>query len=327
MAERKSKTKPKKAPPDKLLVSVILSFRNEEDVLSELIGRLENVFKSDNTDYELIFVNDDSDDGSLDILLAARERNNRVKIINMSRRFGHYACILAGMARASGEAVINMDSDLQDPPEVIAEMLAKWREGADSVYTVRTFREGETTFRKTVTRAAYRVIHAVSDLSLPVEAGDFRLLSRRAIEEILRLGESQPYLRGLMSWVGFKQVPVYYQRAARSAGETHYPGTFSWGALENFMTGFTSFSMAPIYGVLVVGIFAFAMSALGLLAMLFGLPLPDGAGMVLYLLLLWGGLMGGVGVVGVYISRIYSDVRGRPSYIIRDTIGFPPRND
>lgn len=309
------------------LVSMIFSFRNEEEALPELIERVESVLSGQSLDYELVFINDDSSDGSLDLLISARAKNPRIKILNMSRCFGYAECVKAGMTYASGDIVISMDTDLQDPPELISELIAKWREGAEVVYTVRTRRKGERAFRMLITKIAYKIIGSFSKVPLPAEAGDFRLMNRRAVNEFLRLNESNPYLRGLAMWIGFKRTPIYYERDARSAGESHFPGTFSFGALQSFVAGITSFSMVPLFFILVVGIIATAVSALGLVAALFGAPFSEGTAMVLFLVLLWGSLMAALGIVAVYISRIYSDVRRRPGYIVRDTIGFPPGND
>ena len=309
------------------LVSMIFSFRNEEKVLPDLIERVEAVLSGQPLDYELIFINDDSNDGSLDLLMSARAKNPRIKILNMSRGFGHAECVKAGMAYASGDAVISMDTDLQDPPELISELIAKWRDGAEVVYTVRTRRKAENAFRMLITKIAYKIIGSFSKVPLPADAGDFRLMNRRAVNEFLRLKESNPYLRGLAMWIGFKRTPIYYEREARSAGESHFPGTFSFGALQSFVAGITSFSMAPLFFILVVGIIATAASAFGLVALFFGAPFSEGTAMVLFLVLLWGSLMAALGVVAVYISRIYSDVRRRPGYIIKDTVGFPPRSD
>ena len=306
---------------------MIFSFCNEQEVLPELIERVETVLSGQPLDYELVFINDDSNDGSLDVLMSARAKNPRIKIINMSRCFGHAECVKAGMAYSSGDAVISMDTDLQDPPELISELIAKWRDGAEVVYTVRTGRKGEPAFRKIVTWIAYRIIRSFSPLPLPVDAGDFRLMSKRVVEESLRLDESYPYVRGLAMWVGFKREAVKYEREARKVGESHFPGTFSMGALQSFVAGITSFSMVPLFFVLVVGIIATAASALGLLAIVFGASFPEGTAMVLFLVLLWGSLMTALGIVAVYISRIYSDVRRRPGYIVKDTVGFPSRSD
>ncbi len=304
------------------LLSIIYSFRNEADVLAELIQRVDAALSGQPLSYELIFVNDDSDDGSLDFLVAERARNPRIKVINMSRCFGFAECLKAGLDHASGDAVITMDADLQDPPELIPELLDKWRAGAEVVYTVRKHREGEPAFRMLVTKFAYKIINLFSRVDLPVDSGDFRLMSKRAVKEFLRLGEMIPYLRGLAMWIGFERASVSYVRAARRAGESHFPGTFSFGALQSFVAGITSFSMVPLFFILVTGLIATMLSVAGLVAVLFGAPFPEGTAMVLFLVLLWGSLMASLGIVAVYISRIYSDVRGRPPYIIKDTIGL-----
>ena len=209
----------KKSTSKKALVSVVLSFRNEDDVLPELISRLDAVLSKQPVDYELVFVNDDCTDGSYALLKKAAAKNKKIKVVNMSRRFGVSECVMAGMAHASGDAIVYMDSDLQDPPEVIPELIAKWKDGADVVYTVRTKREGESPLKMWITRMAYRAINASSEVDLPVNAGDFRLLSRKKCDQLLELGEMDPYTRGLIPWLGGRQEPVYYQRDARAAGE------------------------------------------------------------------------------------------------------------
>ncbi|MDA1089364.1 MAG: glycosyltransferase family 2 protein [Proteobacteria bacterium] len=309
------------------LLSIVYSFRNEADVLAELILRVDAALSGQSLDYELIFVNDDSDDGSLDLLLAERAKNPRIKIINMSRCFGFAECLKAGLAHASGDAVISMDADLQDPPEVIPDMLDKWRNGAEVVYTVRERREGEPAFRMFVTNIAYNIIRRSSRLHLPVNSGDFRLMSRRAVKEFLRLSETIPYSRGLAMWIGFRRASVSYVRAARRAGESHFPGTFSFGALQSFVAGITSFSMVPLFFILVVGLMAAMVSVVGLVVVLLGAAFPEGSAMVLFMVLLWGSLMASLGIVAVYISRIYSDVRGRPAYIIKDSIGLDAKSE
>src|SRR5262245_34485915 len=205
-----------------ILVSVVLSFRNEEEVLKELVHRLANVLYPITQDYELIFVNDASSDNSLDVLKTMSLEDSRIKVINMSRTFGVSQCALAGMAYSSGQAVITMDADLQDPPEVIPELVQRWREGADVVYTVRKSRASESKVKLAVTHWAYRVLRLTSDIDMPVESGDFKLMSRRVVNSLIRLNEKDPFLRGLVRWVGFKQVPVSYSREARFAGKSHF---------------------------------------------------------------------------------------------------------
>ena len=302
------------------LVSVVFSFCDEEESIPELIRRVTAALEPE--DHEIIFVNDDSTDRSLDLLVAANRTDPRVKIVNMARRFGVCECILAGMAHASGDAVVYMDSDLQDPPETIPKLLEKWREGAEVVYTVRESREGESRFRMAMTKLAYRLIKAVSEVPAPVEAGDFRLLSRRAADEVLKFRETEPYLRGWTMWIGFNRAVVPYVRSARAAGTTHFPGTFSRSALRTFLAGVTSLSMAPLFAIPFIGAAVTGISALALIAVLAGLPAPENAGLVLFLLLLWGATLIALGVIAVYLSRVLGIVRRRPLYIVKDTVGL-----
>ena len=306
-------------------ISVVLSFWNEADVLGELADRLVAMFEKEGCPYELIFVNDASNDDSLSILKKRAEENTSIKIVDMSRNFGVSECVLAGMEHASGDAVVYMDTDLQDPPEVIPELIAKWREGADMVFTRRLSRDGETAYRMAFTKLAYKIINKVSEIELPTEAGDFRLLSRRAVDQLLALPESSPYLRGLTQWVGFERAEVRYHRAARAAGETHFPGVFSRGPVKAFTDGIASFSMFPLYLIMYAGLIGTGLGGGGFilsgLAALFGYC-SWVLVLVFFALLLWGGLMMGMGVLGLYISRIYRDGRGRPRYIVKETINL-----
>lgn len=310
------------------LISVVLSFRNEADVLPEMIRRQEAVFAGLGLRYELIFVNDASTDASLEILLAARKKNPSVKILNTSRRFGNAHCVLAGFERARGDAVIYMDTDLQDPPELIPQLIAKWREGADIVHTTRTVRRGENAFKMWLTRQAYRAINGMADITILQNTGDFKLISRRAMDEILKMPEFDPFLRGLVSWVGFTQVQVLYERDARFAGETKYSLWRNLNPYKEFVRGLTLFSTLPLYLALFIGM------AVGLLALLFF------AGMLVTALwergtngLTWNHLqlgttllLGGmilftVGILGIYVGRIHRESIRRPRYVIRDYIG------
>ncbi|NQU61198.1 MAG: glycosyltransferase family 2 protein [Rhodospirillales bacterium] len=321
MAKQTAPAKSNKKPTSKkALVSVVLSFRNEEDVIPELIRRLETVLKKESVDYELIFVNDDSTDGSLSLLKKNAAKNKNIKIINMSRRFGVSECVFAGIAHASGDAIITMDADLQDPPEVMPELIAKWRDGAEVVYTVRTHRDGEKPLKMWLTRMAYRAINASSEVDMPVNAGDFRLLSRMACEKLLELGELDPYPRGLVPWIGYRQEPVYYRREARVAGTAHFSLFGSLNPYKTFISGLTSFSMAPIFLIFLIG---GGISALSLAVMVFSFVFGDGSSLwATFLVFMWGSLLFAIGFVGIYVGRTYKDVRGRPRYIVKDTIGF-----
>src|SRR5687768_1081631 len=300
--------------PDRPLISVVLSFRNEADNIPTLIKRLETMFAGENVDYEIIFVNDASTDASLSLLLGERQRNPRVKIVNMSRRFGVAEGVIAGMANSQGDAVVYLDADLQDPPEVIPRLIDRWRQGADVVHTVRTRRHGENPLKMAATRLAYRLIHLGSSVELPVDAGDFKLLSRPAVDHLLGMRESDPYLRGLVVWVGFNQVCVPYERDSRHAGRTHFP-FFSRNPWKTFTTGLTSFSFMPIY-------VCFALAASGLLAAL--LLAVAGSTFMAALTFFWATTIGAIAVVGTYLIRVYKDVRGRPPYIIESIIGGEP---
>jgi polyisoprenyl-phosphate glycosyltransferase len=311
-----------------MLISVILSFRNESENLPELVRRLEHVFAAEAVDYELIFINDASTDSSLELLLKARERNKSVKIINMSRRFGVTPCVLAGFEKARGDAVVYMDTDLQDPPELIPQMLQKWREGADIVHTTRTARKGENAFKMWVTRQAYKVINGLSDITILQNTGDFKLVSRRALNEILKLGEFDPFLRGLVAWVGFKQVQVFYERDPRFAGETKCSLWRTLSPHREFLRGITTFSTIPLYFALFLGLATAVLSFVFFVAMvLVSLAASKGSGLFwppIQLgtsLLLGGIILFTVGILGIYVARIHRAAMGRPRYIISEFIG------
>lgn len=311
----------------RVLISVVLSFRNEAALIPALVARLDAVLATEDVQYELLFVNDASTDGSLAALLSERERNPRVKVLTMSRRFGVAECLLAGLAAAGGDAVIYLDTDLQDPPEVIPALLARWRAGADVVHTVRTRRRGENALKMWATAIAYRVIQFGSKLRLPVDAGDFKLLSRTVVEHMLRLRESDPYTRGLVVWLGFNQAFVPYERAPRLAGTTHFP-FFSRGPWKAFIVGLTSFSFLPIYACAVLAaiglLSAFLLLVAALVLLLKGSPITTLMGIAGLLAFLWATTVGAVAVVGLYVIRIYKDVRGRPPYIVQSTVGISP---
>ena len=308
------------------LVSVVLSFRNESENIPTLIARLATMFEAEAVEYELLFVNDASTDDSLAVLVRERERNPRVKIVNLSRRFGVAEGVRAGMAAASGDAVVYMDADLQDPPEIVPSLLEQWRSGAAVVHTVRTHRHGESALRMWLTRLAYRVIQSGSTIELRVDAGDFKLLSRSAVDHVLRLRESDPYLRGLAVWIGFTQAFVPYERNPRHAGRTHFP-FFSRNPWKTFALGLTSFSFVPIYACVALAACGLvAACALAAAALVLAAGESDFAPYTALLALatfFWATIVGTVSVVGIYLIRVYKDVRGRPHYIVESTIGVP----
>lgn len=309
-------------------ISVIFSFFNEEDVLEELLQRMAAMFASLGEDYsyELIFVNDRSTDSSLDILTRHAQQDKRIKVVNMSRNFGVSECTLAGMKFASGDAVVIMDTDLQDPPEVIPQMIRKWHEEkADVVYTVRTAREGEPATKMLATKLGYKILHYISSIDLPIESGDFKLMSKRVVDQIIRLEETGPFLRGLARWVGFKQVPVHYKRDSRHAGDTHYI-FYSSRVLKNFLSGVTSFSDAPLYLIFVLGLIVSSGAFLFLIAVIFmkylGWNLPGWSAIMATLLTFGGIQISSLGIIGLYIAKIHMEVKRRPNFIVDNTIGF-----
>jgi len=309
-----------------MLLSVVFSFRNEQEVIPELIKRLDESLESLDIEYELLFVNDASTDGSLELLMDYHKQDQRIKIINMSRKFGVAPCVIAGMKHARGDAVVYMDSDLQDPPELIPTLLKKWQEGADVVHTTRTERKGESRIKMWLTRRAYRMINFASDIDIPENTGDFKLLSRRAVNEVVRLNEYDPFMRGLTRWVGFKQTQVFYEREARFAGETHFSLFQSINPIKEFIRGLTCFSELPLYFALVVGFFV-SMGAFGyllyiIITKLMGMHQPGWPALMVTMLFLGGTILFTIGVLGIYIGRIHHDIKNRPPYIIESKIGI-----
>lgn len=309
-----------------MLLSVVLSFRNEEEVLEELTLRLAKTLESIPVSYELIFINDSSTDRSLEILNKEAAKNKNIKVINMSRVFGITPCIMAGLKYSKGDAVVYMDADLQDPPELIPEILAKFKaEKADVVYTTRLSREGESPLKMWVTKIAYRILRYTSKIDLPVDSGDFKLMSRRVVNELIQLGEKNPLVKGLVSWVGFKQVPFYYHRAKRFAGKTHHP-FFKGSGIQAFLFGLTAFSTLPLNIIL---LFGFVLSFLSffflaaLLVMFFlGVTIPTWTAILVALLIFGGSQMVTLGFLGIYLGRIYEEVKRRPNYVVESTLGL-----
>jgi dolichol-phosphate mannosyltransferase len=234
---------------------------------------------------------------------------------------------MAGFRHARGDAVIYMDADLQDPPELIPTLVEKWQNGAEVVHTTRTRRKGEHPVKMWLTRQAYRIINWVSDIDIPANTGDFKLLSRRALDHLLLLEENDPFMRGLARWIGFKQEQVFYEREARYAGTTHFSLLRSLNPIREFVRGLTSFSSLPLYFALVVG-FAVSMGAFAyLLYILFtrlflGMHLPGWPAIMVTMLFLGGTILFTIGVLGIYVGRIHREIKRRPPYIIESVVGF-----
>ncbi|MDO8607454.1 MAG: glycosyltransferase family 2 protein [Phaeospirillum sp.] len=306
------------------LVSIIFSFRNEEGNLPELLRRLTLLADSRSEGYEFIFVNDCSDDRSRAILLEARAQDPRVKFVTTARRVGPSEGVLAGLAAATGDAMIYMDCDLQDPPELIPEMLGHWRAGCDIVHTRRTIRLGEDPLRMWLTRRAYEVINWTSRGQMPIESGDFKLLSRRAAQHMLALREQDPYIRGLAVWMGFQQVYVDYERQPRFCGDSKFSGLHR-NAVKTMVSGVTSFSFLPLYLVGWAGFAGLALTPVLVLAGFAALSLgasPAGWLIAALAFFFWGSLMLAMGITGLYVARTYKEARGRPRWLIAEAEGL-----
>ena len=303
------------------LLSVVFSFRNEEGNIKELVNRINiSLEKLTNWNYELIFVNDDSTDNSESILLELQKKYP-IRIINMSRNFGVDPCVLAGFRNAKGDAIVYLHTDLQDPPEIIPDLIKKHEEGFDVVHTIRTKRKGESKFRMLVTRIAYLLINILSDINLPIEAGDYKLISRKALDKILNQREFRPYVRGLSVWVGFKQTFYKYERQARGSGKSKMP-LLSEGPVTDFVNGITSYSLKPLYIGIFFGFLSIIISVLLIIYALYlkfsNLAIPGSTSIIIAVSFFSGMLLFTLGVIGVYLARIFEQTKGRDQYVIKE---------
>ena len=304
--------------------SIVIPVYNEEAVIDQTYQRLKQVMDSTKDPYELIFVNDGSCDHTTAKIKGFRDQDDAVKLITFSRNFGHQIAITAGMDYASGAAVVVIDADLQDPPELILDMIAKWKEGFDVVYAKRTKRKGETFFKKQTARLFYRILSASTDLDIPTDTGDFRLLDHRVCDELKRLPEKNRYVRGLVSWVGFRQTAIEYERDERLAGETKYPLK---KMIKLSLDGLTSFSFKPIKMANYIGALLLLSGLIYLAGMLLSTILTAaviaGWNLVIAMqLVLTGILLTIMGIIGEYIGRIYDEARKRPLYIVSECYGM-----
>lgn len=308
-------------------ISVIVPCFNEEDVLEECHRRLSQVLTEAGEHYELLFVNDGSRDRTAEMLRDLYARDSHVVAVMLSRNFGHQTAVSAGLQTARGKAVVIIDADLQDPPEVIPLMLERWRSGFEVVYGVRSKREGESGFKLWTAAIFYRIISRLSDVKIPEDAGDFRLMDRRAVNGMLAMPERQRLLRAMSSWIGFRQSPLNYERAARFAGTTKYPLR---KMINLALDGIVSFSTVPLRLVTICGFLAAAASFAGILysvaVRLFTHEWVRGWFTLFIGILFLGALqMISLGIVGEYIGRIYTEVKQRPLYLIGELLQRPSR--
>jgi len=305
-------------------LSVVAPVFNEEAILHELYRRLTAVLDGAGFDWELVLVNDGSRDRSLEIMRELHTADARVKVVNFARNFGHQVAITAGTDYAQGQAVVIIDADLQDPPEVILDLLAKWREGYEVVYAVRSERKGETWFKEFTAKAFYRIIYKITDISIPMDTGDFRLMDRKVVEALKTMREKHRFMRGMSVWVGFRQTGVEYVRAERYAGETKYPLK---KMLKFALDGITSFSYFPLQLATYIGFIVAAISVAGIVVTivlrLTGSHAFYGQATTLVSVLFLGGVqLISLGIIGEYLGRIYDEAKGRPLYIVHDALGF-----
>ena len=303
------------------LISIVIPCFNEEEVVEQLVDEI-NLFCLNNPRYryEIIFVDDGSIDNTLKLLTEAASKYETFKVVSFSRNFGHQIAVSAGVDVATGDALVFIDADLQDPPHVIADMISQWEEGAEVVYAVRASREGESVFKLATANRFYRILNWFSNIDIPVDTGDFRLIDRKVADVLRSMPERHRFVRGMVAWIGFRQVALPYDRKKRFAGSSKYP----LGKMLRFaVDGILSFSSKPLELAIYFGFFVSSLSVLGIfyaLAMrVFTSTWVEGWTALMIAVLFLGGVqLVFVGIIGAYIGRIYEEAKGRPLYILRD---------
>ena len=308
-------------------ISVVVPLYNEQENIDALFRRLLAVLEALNTSYEVICVNDGSRDNTLKNLVEYHQRYPQIKVVNLSRNFGKDIAMSAGIDYSQGMAVIPIDADLQDPPELIAEMIEKWHEGYDVVYASRRVRIGESCLKRFTAEGFYQVINKLSRVPIPPNTGDFRLIDRRVVESIKKMPERQRFMKGIFAWVGYKQTSILFDREPRYQGQTKW----NYWKLWNFaIDGITSFSFLPLkvwtyVGLIIALVSLVYASFLILRTIIFGIDVPGYASLMVAVLFLGGIQLLTLGIIGEYIGRVYEEVKGRPLYLVRDCYGFENR--
>ena len=309
---------------EKVSYSLVVPVFNEEAVIEETTRRLTGVMDALDETFEIIYINDGSRDLTGQLLRSICHDDPRIKLLTFSRNFGHQTAITAGMDYAAGAAIIVIDADLQDPPEIIPQMIQRWKEGAEVVYGKRAARRGETWFKRSSASLYYRLLNRLTDVDIPADVGDFRLIDAKVRDALLTIPEHNRYVRGLISWLGFRQAEVEFERAPRFAGETKYPLR---KMVRLGIDGITSFSYKPLkVGIglgLLLSIFSFCFLLFVFIARLFDLVVmePGYASLMCVLLFFFGIMLIMLGIIGEYIGRIFEEVKGRPLYVISDRTG------
>ncbi|MCJ7432623.1 MAG: glycosyltransferase family 2 protein [Anaerolineales bacterium] len=304
----------------KVTYSIIAPIYNEIDNIAELYRRVKEVMDSSKEPWELILVDDGSTDGSTEKIRDLAQKDRTVRPVIFARNFGHQVAITAGWDYARGDAVIIIDADLQDPPETILELAKKWKEGYEVVYAVRGEREGESWFKKLTAAAFYRLIYSITDVKIPVDTGDFRLMDRKVVDVLKQMRERHRFPRGMSAWVGFKQIGVKYKRAARVAGVTKYPFRKMLKLALNAITGFSYFPLqvATYFGFFSAGVSIFAIPVVIYMRMMGSGAFFGQATTLIAVLFLGGVQLISLGILGEYIGRLYDEAKGRPLYIVRE---------
>ena len=305
-----------------MLISLVIPCFNEEDNLEEVYNRITCVIEKIDGKFEIIFINDGSTDNSHSRLVELSLGDSRIKVLELSRNFGHQAAISAGLDYARGDAVIMMDADLQQPPELIPSMIGKWMEGYEVVYTIRNDPPGTTAFKKITAKVFYKLMNLLANIQIPENSADFRLLDRKVLEELNSMNEKTKFFRGLVNWVGFKQCPIYYDAAPRFGGETKYS---IWKMVKFAFDGITSFSAFPLHLSTIIGVlvsfFCFFYSVYAIyIRLLTHEALPGWTSVLVAVLFLGGVQLLSLGIIGEYLNRIYKEVKARPTYIVRNII-------
>lgn len=307
------------------LLTIVVPCYNESDVIAETASQLIALSSTlPRFRFEFIFVDDGSKDDTHRILKALAAKDARIKIVRFSRNFGHQIAVSAGLDAAAGDAVIIIDADLQDPPDVIVEMISKWEDGNDVVYGTRMNRPGESNFKLATAHAFYRFFNLLSETPIPVDTGDFRLISRNVVDTIRAMPERERFVRGMVSWAGFRQVPVHYNRSPRAAGQTKYPLV---KMLRFAINGLLSFSAVPLRIAAAIGAISASLAALGIIYAIFlrlftSIWVEGWTALMLAVLFVGGIQLICLGIIGEYIARVYTEVKSRPLYVVQEYVGF-----
>ena len=310
--------------PPRALLSIVVPVYNEEEVLPEFHRRLSPVLAALEMDSEIVYINDGSQDKTLALLETLYSEHENIALVDLSRNFGKEVALTAGLHHSNGDAVVVIDADLQDPPELIPQMVEEWRNGFDVVYAKRVHRQGESIVKKATAHAFYRIMGKISHVKIPKDTGDYRLLSRRAVEAVNRLTEQHRFMKGLFSWIGYRQKAILYQRDARLAGETKW----NYWRLWNFaLEGITSFTIVPLRVATYLGLVT-ALGAFGyglyiiIRTLIIGNPVPGYPSLIVIILFLGGVQLMSTGILGEYIGRIFTETKQRPLYFVND---YQPR--